>query len=111
MEKTCDLICSSVTLNILAAGCPTLRGVRRVGTMLMELEGFASDWKFVASFIQFKISCYDQRECPAFENREGWGSQSSYAMQKSRVGQPPTLKPAPPRSPKNIPPEWLTTAP
>jgi RHS repeat-associated protein len=57
--------------------------------MLMELEGFASDWKFVASFIEFKISCYDQRECPAFENREGWGSQSSYAMQKSKVGQPP----------------------
>jgi hypothetical protein len=57
--------------------------------MLMELEGFASDWTFVASFIQFKISCYDQRECPAFENREDWGSQSSYAMRKSKVGRPP----------------------
>jgi hypothetical protein len=52
---------------------PALSFAEGVGTMPMEPEGFANDWKSVASFIQFKISCYDQRECPAFENRESWG--------------------------------------
>jgi hypothetical protein len=43
-----------------------------------------------AEVSDFEIFCCHQQECPAFKNREGWGSQyHERPGEESKVGQPP----------------------
>jgi hypothetical protein len=45
-----------------------------------------------------KISCCWQQECPAFENREGWGQPPGVPRRAAKLGQPPTAWCPAPRS-------------